>query len=64
MKVNRANEVCVRRGGPERGLRAQDSVHILGPDGVSEPIEGGSPHGGGGVETDSIQGMDQISKYT
>lgn len=51
MKVDRAKEVCVRRGGPERGLRAQDSMHILDPDGESEPIEGGNTHGGGGVET-------------
>lgn len=63
MKVDRAKEVCVRRGGPERALRAQDAVCVLDPDGVSEPIAGGSPHGGGGVEADSIQGTDQISKH-
>lgn len=62
MKVDRA-KVCVRRGGPERALRAQDAVHVLDPDGVSEPTEGGSPHGGGGVEADSIQSKDQISKH-
>lgn len=54
----------MRRGGPERGLRGQDSMHILDPDVVSEPTEGGNPHGRGGVETDSIQGVDQVSKYT
>lgn len=53
----------MRRGGPERALRAQDAVCVLDPDGVSEPIAGGSPHGGGGVEADSIQGTDQISKH-
>ena len=46
-----------------QALRAQDAVHVLDPDGVSEPTEGGSPHGGGGVEADSIQSKDQMSKH-